>query len=134
VLVVEDEWLIAIAVADSLETAGFTVVGPAPTVDQALSLIAANAVECAVLDVTLSGTDSFPVADALDRQGVPFAFVTGYNRHDLPARFRERPVLVKPVPEPDLRRVVATLLSWHEVRRRAPFACRPPRGANYHHQ
>jgi DNA-binding response OmpR family regulator len=111
VLVVEDEWLIAAGVVDILETAGFAVVGPAPTVEMALSLIAVDPVDCAVLDVTLTANDSFPVADALDRRGVPFVLVTGYNRHDLPARFQNRPLLVKPVSEPELRRVVTALLS-----------------------
>jgi DNA-binding response OmpR family regulator len=103
--------MLAAGVVDILETAGFAVVGPPPTVEQAMAPIAANTIDCAVLDVTLTDTDSFPIADALEWRRVPFVLVTGYNRHDLPVRFRKHPLLVKPVSEVNLRRAVTTLLS-----------------------
>src|SRR3546814_5501454 len=42
----------------------------------------------ALLDIALSGEQSFPIADRLSELGVPFAFVTGLAAEALPARFK----------------------------------------------
>ncbi len=59
-----------------------------------------------MLDVDLGDGKVFPVADRLAAQGVPFLFLTGSRRQDLPERFRERPHLPKPYHE---RTLVETL-------------------------
>ena len=53
VLIVEDEALIAMALADSLEDAGHEVVGPAATMAEALALCEGAPPELAVLDINL---------------------------------------------------------------------------------
>jgi len=53
VLVVEDEAIIAIDIAEQLSRAGFQVVGPAPSVAKALKLIADVGCDVAVLDLNL---------------------------------------------------------------------------------
>ena len=111
VLVVEDEALIAMEIESALLDAGFAVVGPAATLAAATALAAAEALWAAVLDVNLAGEPVFPVADALARRRVPFAFVTGYGPEVLPARFRDRPLLRKPCSP---RTVVAALNRLHE--------------------
>jgi DNA-binding response OmpR family regulator len=96
VLVVEDEALIAMDLGAALRKAGCRVVGPAPGVEQALRVIAAEEADVALLDVNLGGEEIFPVADELARRGVPFVFLTGYGRDALPERFRDRPTSPKP--------------------------------------
>jgi DNA-binding response OmpR family regulator len=71
VLVVEDEALVSLMIADALESAGAVVVGPAGTVKAALDLLGEEAVDCAVLDVKLEGGVSVPVAEALAALGIP---------------------------------------------------------------
>lgn len=95
ILVVEDEPLVAMLIEDLLLELGCTVVGPAATVAQALAL-ADTRLDGALLDVNLGAEQSYPVADKLAADGVPFAFVTGYGRHGLTGQHTERPTIPKP--------------------------------------
>ena len=65
VLVVEDEAIVAIDIADQLTEAGFLVVGPAPSVAKALKLIEDVGCDVAVLDVNLRDETAEPVAREL---------------------------------------------------------------------
>ena len=98
VLVVEDEYMLVMDLEESLRAAGATVVGPVPSVAEAMALIdAEGALDAAVLDVNLGGEMVYPLADVLLGAGVPIAFVTGYSRRDLPERFHHVPRFEKPV-------------------------------------
>jgi CheY-like chemotaxis protein len=110
VLVVEDEMLLLLNIEDILADLGCTSVGAAATVDQALALIKAEAFDVAMVDVNLSGVTSYPVADALAAQGVPFVFSTGYTGGSLDDGYRDRPVLGKPYLESQLIAMLTRLL------------------------
>ena len=98
ILVVEDEFLLALDMEVHLEAAGAEVVGPVPSLtDAALLLAIAPRLDGAVLDVNLGGEMVYPLADALMGAGVPVAFVTGYAQADLPERFHHVPRFEKPV-------------------------------------
>lgn len=97
VLVVEDEVLVSWVAQDMLADLGCVVVGPASSVEQALATIASTALDAAVVDINLNGHLSYPVADALIARGVPFVFVTGYDRGGIPEAYRVHPVLQKPL-------------------------------------
>jgi len=79
ILIVEDEALIAMVLADSLESAGHLVVGPASTMAEALALCEAMPPELALLDFNLAdGSNGVDVARALlGRWGVPSIFASG---------------------------------------------------------
>ncbi|HWX50453.1 MAG TPA: HWE histidine kinase domain-containing protein [Roseomonas sp.] len=80
VLLAEDEPLVAMELETQLQALGFTVVGPASTLQEALQLVGDDvALDAAVLDVNLRGQAVFPVADLLVRRGVPVVFATGYG-------------------------------------------------------
>ena len=102
ILVVEDETLIALDVARSLEAVGCAVVGPVSTVADALSKLNSTAIDAAVLDVNLQAEKTIPVMDALIAGRVPFMIVTGYTRDTLPSRFQGTPYLGKPFSPMDL--------------------------------
>lgn len=110
VLVVEDEFVIALTMEAALRQEGYEVVGPAASVGQALRLLDAERPEAAVLDVNLGDETVYPVADALAQRRAPFLFVTGYEQPDLPAAHRERPVLNKPCPARELLARLAAAL------------------------
>jgi CheY-like chemotaxis protein len=78
ILIVEDEALIAMVLADSLEDGGHEVVGPAATMAEALALCEAAPPELAVLDVNLGdGSNGVDVARALlERWGVLSIFAS----------------------------------------------------------
>ncbi|WBH16233.1 response regulator [Sphingomonas radiodurans] len=97
VLVAEDEYMLASDLADALEQAGAHVIGPAPTVEDALSLLEDKPIDFAVLDVNLSGDLVYPLADALVGRGISFMFATGYDANAIPSRYDGVPRLEKPV-------------------------------------
>lgn len=98
VLVVEDDPLIAMDLADLLAASGAEIVGPAPTVSAALAALGAGRPDAAVLDVNLRGERSTPVARELRDAGVPFVLASGYARAQLDEpELAEAPLVPKPV-------------------------------------
>jgi CheY-like chemotaxis protein len=114
VLLVEDEMLVVWLLEDMLADLGCAVVGPAASVNQALAMIDAEAIDVAVLDVNLNGQMSYPIADALAARGVPFVFSTGYNKDSLPNSYQSFPVLQKPFERLKLGDTLAKLLTPKE--------------------
>lgn len=96
VLVVEDEAIVAIDIADQLTEAGFLVVGPAPSVVKALKLIEGVGCDVAVLDVNLRDETSEPVARELRLRRTPFVFLSAVSRDYLPIGFNDEVLLSKP--------------------------------------
>jgi CheY-like chemotaxis protein len=96
VLVVEDEFLVSIALEEDLGEAGVVVVGPYNTLAGGLAAARSEAFDVAVLDVNLDGTHVYPLADELSGRGVPFVFLSGYTAADLPPRFAAARRLSKP--------------------------------------
>jgi CheY-like chemotaxis protein len=109
VLVVEDEMMVSMLIEDMLSDLGCIVVGPAARLDEAVELVNAGGIDCAVLDVNLGGQPIFPLADLLREKGWPFAFATGYGDAGLREVDRGSPVLQKPFREGDLARVLGEL-------------------------
>jgi DNA-binding NtrC family response regulator len=116
VLLVEDEMLVVWLLEDMLADLGYAAVGPASSVNQALAMIEAEAIDVAVLDINLNGQISYPVADALAARGVPFAFSTGYDKDTLPNVYRSFPVLQKPFHRSELSDTLAKLLTPKTLR------------------
>ena len=98
VLVVEDEYLLAYQLAHALEDLGAQILGPVPSVKEALALIEAEGqIDSAVLDVNLDGEMVFPVAEALEARNIGFVFTTGYEPLAIPERYQHVPRCEKPV-------------------------------------
>lgn len=97
-LVVEDEALIAMAVASDLERLGWDIVGPAGSIDEARSLLEGGDLpDAAVLDVNLGGELVYPLAEWLRAKQVPFVFCSGYEHLDGGTAYEQWPRLRKPV-------------------------------------
>ena len=111
VLVVEDELLVSMLVEDMLADFGCKVVGPASDIDQALLLARDGEIDVAILDVNVSGRQSFPVADILKARGLPFAFASGYGEAGVIEAHRGAPVLQKPFRQSDLELALHSLSS-----------------------
>jgi DNA-binding NtrC family response regulator len=114
VFLVEDEMFVAWLLEDMLADLGCAVVGPASSVNQALPMIDAEAIDAAVLDVNLNGQMSYPIADALAARGVPFVFSTGYDKDTLRDDYRTFPALQKPIQRSELSDTLAKLLTPKE--------------------
>jgi CheY-like chemotaxis protein len=98
ILIVEDNFIIAAALARILKAQGAEPIGPAATVSDALALIAQDErIDGAALDINLRGKMVYPVADALRAKNVPMVFMTGYDVKSIAPAYREVPCMQKPV-------------------------------------
>jgi CheY-like chemotaxis protein len=110
VLLVEDNFIIALDTEDMLRQLGVETVRTARSVTRALELIDAGAPDFALLDVNLGDEKCFEIAERLRDLGVPFAFATGYgDNHALPAKFADAPIVPKPYNSDDIEKVLAAL-------------------------
>jgi len=96
ILLVEDEFFVAMALEELLRSLGCHVVGPSGELDEAVGLAGAEALDAAVLDVDLRGRAVFPVAEVLAERGIGFVLATGHEADALPESFRDVPRLRKP--------------------------------------
>jgi CheY-like chemotaxis protein len=98
VLVVEDQLAIALDLCECLHEEGARVIGPACSVEAALTLLeAAGPLDAAVLDIELEGEPVYAVADRLQQLAVPYLFTTGYEATEIPDRYKLAPRFEKPV-------------------------------------
>ena len=110
ILLVEDELLIALDTQDILAGAGYDVIGPATSLDQAMSM-AAEPLNAALLDVNLAGTLVWPAAEALTARGVPVVLLTGFgNALEVPPALAGAPRLGKPIDSAKLLELLGKLL------------------------
>jgi CheY-like chemotaxis protein len=105
-LVVEDEYLVAADLTASLELLGAEVIGPAASVEEALSFVEKDGarLDGAVLDINLRNERVYPVADVLTARGIPFVFTTGYDAVAIPSAYAQAPRCEKPVDRAQLIR------------------------------
>lgn len=97
VLILEDDYYLAMDLQDALQDAGATVLGPLACPATAATGLAAQRPDCALLDLNLGNGMSFDLPCELARQAIPFAFVTGYDRGAIPAAFERYPRAEKPI-------------------------------------
>lgn len=112
ILVIEDEFLVAEHISFTLESLGYEVVGPVPTIDAAIALIGSEAFDCALLDANLGGKSSAPIAAELVTRSIPFVVVTGYGHFKLAtADLEAAPRVIKPFSTDDLAAKLAGALA-----------------------
>ena len=103
ILVVEDDPLIAMAVAQMVEECGCDVIGPAAQLDDALMMAKESELEGAVLDIDLGTERVWPLARLLRAAQVPIILATGFSSAEVPEEFWNAPLLPKPVRKSQLR-------------------------------
>jgi len=110
ILIVEDDFFIAIDLAAIFEGAGATVVGPAATLAEARNLLErTERLDGALLDIILQGEMAYPLADALVARGVTTVFATGYDAGASPERYAHIPLCEKPI---DLQQVAKAIFGY----------------------
>ena len=72
ILIVEDEFLVAMLVEEMLQDLRCEIVGPVSTLEEAVATVRQNRLDGALLDANLNGKNSSPVADELLGHEVPF--------------------------------------------------------------
>lgn len=95
VLVVEDEIELSRLFIEVLKASGHTAI-PAYSVSDALSVIAHQRFDAAILDVELRDGPVFPVADRLAALGTPFLFASAVYYQVVPRAHQQVPFVSKP--------------------------------------
>ena len=106
VLVIEDEAVIALDVADIVRNAGHEVVGIAATEKAAVDLAKKHSPHLVLADIQLRGSDSgiSAVREILQAMTVPVIFVTGYPERLLTGTQLEPAFVISKPFDPDLLR------------------------------
>jgi DNA-binding response OmpR family regulator len=79
ILIVEDELLVAMDIADAFESVG-AVTTMATTLQQALILVESEDLKAAVVDHILGPEDSSPLCARLNERSLPFLIYTGLGK------------------------------------------------------
>jgi CheY-like chemotaxis protein len=110
VLIVEDEFLVALMLEDVLVDFGCIPVGPCYSLAQALGAVRTETFDVALLDVNLDGEKVYPVAYALAKRRIPFLFVSSYGDAAILPGHSEWKVCAKPFKACDLAEMLAGAL------------------------
>lgn len=106
VLVVEDEPLIRLDIVETLQEAGYTVVGQAGTGEEAIELAASCEPDVVVADVKMPGMDGITAANRiLEKRHCAVVMLTAFSQNELVERARDAGAMayvVKPFTPADL--------------------------------
>ena len=116
VLIVEDEWFIAMESESVLRNGGYSVVGVAGTADEAVALAAQERPDIVLMDIRLRGKrDGIDAAlEIRERHGIPCIFATAHTEQNMRERgAAAEPLgwLDKPFSEEQLLRALKTALA-----------------------
>ncbi|HEY6815378.1 MAG TPA: response regulator [Croceibacterium sp.] len=87
ILVVEDEFIIALDLSETVKDLGYALEGPYADKEHAFIAIESELPDCAILDVFTGDGEVYPLADKLTEAGVPIIFHSG---HVSPSEVRQR--------------------------------------------
>ena len=113
VLILEDDYYLAMDARAALEHAGATVIGPIADQPSAVAIAGTRTIHCAVLDIDDGAGPSFAAATAMRNNHVPIVFLTGYDRSMIPAEFNGARCLQKPVRDGELIDAVTRARAGH---------------------
>lgn len=110
IFIVENEFIIAEDLKSTVERLGYRVVGMGKSAADAMQQLTRQQPELVLLDVQLSGQmEGLQVAEVLNKQDIPFLFVTSYSdaasRREMDAT-RPLGYLTKPFNQEDVQRAL----------------------------
>ena len=119
ILIVEDDYFVAMELEHQLQEAGFDVVGVASTAEQAIEIGAAEKPTLAIMDIRLAGhRDGVDAAVELSSKfGIPSIFATAHGDSETRRRAQQaKPVgwLIKPYSAAALLAAVSAALASPE--------------------
>ena len=124
VLVVEDEFIVAKDIQQSLKKLGYTVVGSASTGEKALELVAAEKPNIVLMDIMIKGDmNGIETAEKVKKEfQIPVIFLTAYADESTLAKAKiTQPYgyIIKPFKEIDLQTSIEMALYKHQKEQEA---------------
>lgn len=114
VLIVEDEVIINLDLAMTVETFGAREVVPAHNLEEARAALKDGTFDLAVLDLSLPDGDAMPLAEKLRGDNVRIVFYSGDDdRTDILAEFPGAGYVMKPATEKAWATVLADVVNGH---------------------
>lgn len=111
VLLLEDEYLIAMDAEQTLMSFGVARVSVVNTLEEAAKAAADEPIDVAILDININGRSSFEVAQLLRAKGTPIVFASGYGSRQRNAAVAEDAIyLNKPYTKEALRESLVAAL------------------------
>jgi CheY-like chemotaxis protein len=103
VLVVEDEFIIALDLSETVQDLGYELEGPFEGNKDAIEAIEEQLPDAAILDVFTADGEVYPLADKLAAAGVPIVFHSGHvPPEEVRARYPDALACAKPCPPNEL--------------------------------
>lgn len=110
VLLVEDNFIIALDLAELVREAGAEPVGPVASVRDGVAALTSQEIHAAILDINLGEESALGLVKHLVDRAIPYAFATGYSPDDvIPPQQATTPVLAKPYSAGDVRTLLKKL-------------------------
>jgi len=99
VLVVEDEFIIALDLSETVKDLGYELEGPFADNMNAIEAIENEMPDLAILDVYTADGEVYPLADKLVEAGVPIIFHSGHvPPEEVKSRYPDAQACAKPCP------------------------------------
>ena len=119
VLILEDDPTISMALEAVVEDAVSAVILVRPSVASAEQVLDQH-FDMALLDIELTNGETYNIARALDSKAVPFAFVSGNSREQIPEEFRRFPLIAKPFRAEEIEQAILLATRRGKPSRRRP--------------
>lgn len=114
IMIVEDEYWIAMDLALEIQSHGATATGPFTSIPQAVEeLRRPSNVDAVILDIGLRSNEVYLLADLLEQADVPFLFASAQPQDQLPERFADAPYFEKPFSTQDCVAAALSLAKDH---------------------
>lgn len=110
ILLAEEDVVVATDLASELEALGLFLSHITSSVEGVLKGIEAKQVDFAILNVSLQDGVVYPAARRLKAVGIPFAFLTSFDKDEIHPEFRDVPRLSKPDESKAIAEIVARLV------------------------
>lgn len=107
ILVVEDEYILAMTIVDEIEDHNGVPLGPMKTLRQGMDALDELQPDACILNIRLGRDTVYDLADRLLERDIPFIFASGESRATIPDRFSHIPLHLKPI---DMVKAAAGLL------------------------
>jgi CheY-like chemotaxis protein len=111
VLVLEDEPLIAMMIAQMLDALDCECVGPIMSLSEGLERAKTEKLDAAILNLVIQGQKAYEVAGILSLREIPFGFASGIAHDALAKEWIDRPFLTKPFTIQDIASLLAKVLA-----------------------